>query len=257
MGSSITLYQISFAVAVIVGMVVTERTADDQSAARRNYLLGVAGGVLGGRLWYAVQYGFLDGLTGFSFFGFAIGATGSIFLWHWWRRGWAATEFPDAVAPGLALAGAIHRLGCFSAGCCFGKVCQLPWAVQYGPGRAAFWRHLSTGAIMESATASLPVHPTQLYEALFGVVAFVVLISLHRSTARWIRFELFLGVGASYSVFRFFIEFLRDDAGGIHLGPLTFAQATSIGILLLIAFLLVYRRIRFSPAQGGESIRRH
>jgi prolipoprotein diacylglyceryltransferase len=54
---------------------------------------------------------------------------------------------------------------------------------------------------------------------------------------------------ALYAAFRFFIEFVRGDAGGIHIGPLTFAQATSTLVLLAALALMWWLfRIEAEPA---------
>ncbi len=244
-----------FGVAILLGMVVTERNSSQPALARLTYIVGVVGGVIVGRLWYSVQYGFSSGLQGFSFYGFGFGGAAAFFILHSWLRGLrASSDFPDAAAPAMALAAAIHRVGCFYTGCCFGKVCELPWAVQYGTESPAFWKQVSSAAIPESAQTSLPVHPTQLYGTLFGLIAFVTLLWLRRSKLQLMRYELSLGLGLAYSVYRFFMETLRDDAGGWHLGWLTFSQVTSIGVFLLTLYLLLSRRLRFG--RGDRSLLR-
>lgn len=249
-------YQLFFAVAVLLGMFLTERASSQPVQARLTYLAGVVGGVLGGRLWFSLQYGFSAGLQGFSLYGFGLGALVSALAYHRWQHGrWAPTDFPDTAAPAMALGTTIHRLGCFFTGCCFGKVCQLPWGVQYGPEHPAYWKQLDAGLIPASAEASLPIHPTQLYGVLAGLLAFITFNRLARSRIRLLRYEIFYGLAVGYSLYRFLMEFLRDDAGGRHLGPLTFSQATSVGVFVLCGYLLIRRRLRFR--RGDQSLLRN
>jgi phosphatidylglycerol:prolipoprotein diacylglycerol transferase len=67
----------------------------------------------------------------------------------------------DLFAPGIALGYMVGRLGCFAAGCCYGKPTQVAWAVTFTDPAAA----LNVGTPL-----NVPLHPTQLYEALAGLV---------------------------------------------------------------------------------------
>src|ERR1041385_3508455 len=100
-------------------------------------------------------------------------------------------------APGLALGLAFGRVGCFMAGCCWGDLCvepsalskvppavtpwqiqtfaslspsHFPLAVRFPPNAGAFEQHRHLGLISADATASLPVHPVQLYEACLALI---------------------------------------------------------------------------------------
>ena len=63
----------------------------------------------------------------------------------------------DCITPAVALGQAIGRLGCFSAGCCYGTDCSLPWAVTFTNPDA---QHLS------GTPLGMPLHPVQLYTFL-------------------------------------------------------------------------------------------
>lgn len=248
-----TLYTLLFLAGLLVGMLVCEWGSGNPSVARKTYLAGVVGGVLGARLWYAAQYG-LSNAAGFSYYGFGIGAALAVAAFHRRLHGrWAETDFLDAVAPALALGSSIHRLGCFYSGCCFGKVCRLPWAVVYPPGSHAYSKQLAVGQIEPGAASSLPVHPTQLYGSVTGIIVFGVLMWLVRANPfPRLRYELFLGVVLFYSGYRFLMEFLRDDAGGRHLAWLTFSQLTSVAVFVLAGALILQRRLRFR--RGDRSL---
>ena len=74
--------------------------------------------------------------------------------------GWATA---DVLAPGVVIGQAIGRLGCFAAGCCYGKGATVPWAVTFPDIYAA--RQVGT-------PLDTPLHPTQIYESLATLLIF-------------------------------------------------------------------------------------
>jgi len=125
----------------------------------------------------------------------------------------------DAFAPGIAFGHALGRLGCFMAGCCYGRQTDLPWAVVFTDPLA----NKLSGTPLE-----LPLHPTQLYEMVAELFLCALLLWLWpRRTAagQIIGTWLFL-----YGIFRYFSEFLRDDPerGSMFNGLMTTTQFISI-----------------------------
>ena len=105
-------------------------------------------------------------------------------------------ETMDIFAPPIALGTFFTRIGCFLNGCCFGKECDLPWAV-----------HFPEGSIPYSIFQEHAIHPTQLYMSFYGLALFVVLHYLdRRNHFSGMIFAVFLIVEA---FFRFIIEFVR------------------------------------------------
>jgi prolipoprotein diacylglyceryltransferase len=135
----------------------------------------------------------------------------------------------DAVAPALGIMVFCGRVGCLFAGCDFGRPSNLPWAISYSAHTPAFDAHVQYALIPAEATRSLPVHPTQLYEALVGLV--VLLLSARRTVANGSRLVSAL---ACYAAGRFCIEFLRGDAQPRTLG-LDVPQWLSVMVLCAIA----------------------
>jgi len=118
------------------------------------------------------------------------------------------------------------RIGCFLAGCCYGKPTGLMFGVIY-PDSSLPSLHLG---------CNTHLHPTQLYEALFLLLLFVVVVKMNRLE---LRTPVYL---ISYGFFRFFIEFLRgDDRGQLLTDILTPSQLLSI-IFLLIGLLIKCRQ---------------
>ena len=77
-------------------------------------------------------------------------------FWYMWRHRLPLWSVSDVFAPGIALGHVIGRIGCFFAGCCFGKETTVPWAITFTSEYAA--RNVGT-------PINRPLHPTQLYEA--------------------------------------------------------------------------------------------
>jgi len=136
-------------------------------------------------------------------------------------------DWLDCFAPGIALGQAVGRLGCFFAGCCYGKPADLPWAVTFK----------NTSSL---APLFQPLHPTQLYHSLGGLVTFLILVVAgnHIKTEGRIT-GLFLIL---FSAFRFIIEFFRADYRG-ELGPLSMTQFITLVFFAIGIYLLsIYKK---------------
>jgi len=133
----------------------------------------------------------------------------------------------DIIAPALALAQFFGRLGCFFAGCCYGKESSLPWAVKFSNHDAL-------------APLGIGLHPTQIYEALGNLGIF---FALKYFNSKEHKSGIILGYYAvSYAALRFLVEFLRgDDRGGL-IFSLSPSQATAI--IVLFVGLAVICRVR-------------
>ncbi|MEI8218711.1 MAG: prolipoprotein diacylglyceryl transferase, partial [Elusimicrobiota bacterium] len=135
----------------------------------------------------------------------------------------------DVCAPALTLAHSFGRVGCFFAGCCYGRECQLPWAISFtNPGSLA--------------PIYILRHPTQLYEAVGTLALFFVLDRQRRGLhAEGTTFGWYL---ISYSLLRFIIEFFRgDDRGGAVMG-LSPSQVFSLFALTAGIVILWFRKKR-------------
>ena len=120
-------------------------------------------------------------------------------------------RFLDAYAPYGFLGLGIIRVGDFLNGTAFGKPSGLPWAVGFPKGSFAYDVHLHHGWIQPEAQTSLPVHPTQLYEAMVCFLAFLALLLWSGSKKRMEAGQGFLRGSLLYVGCRFFIDSLRDD----------------------------------------------
>lgn len=165
-----------------------------------------------------------------------------------WRYRLLIASYLDALAVALALGLVFGRLGCFLGGCNAGTVTDLPWGVCFPRGTPMFKRQLTAGVLSDSRFLSLPVHPTQLYESALALVLFLTGLWLYRR--RFFEGQVFAVLLGGYALFRFFVEFIRGDAGGIHFGYLTFAQGVSI-VLLAASGVFFYLAFRQKRANKG------
>ena len=106
----------------------------------------------------------------------------------------------DVYVPAIALGHSVGRLGCFAAGCDYGK----PTSSFLGVVFTSAYSHEVTGVPLD-----VHVHPTQLYESLAELAIFAILLWRYRRKSR--DGEIFLLYLALYAVARFFLEFLRGD----------------------------------------------
>ncbi len=155
------------------------------------------------------------------FYGGFIAALVTAFV-YMWRNGLPAWKTADAFAPGLALGHAIGRLGCFSAGCCWGLPTRLPWAVTFTNPRANELVGVPLGVTL---------HPTQLYESLGELVIFAglyfIFLRPHRDGS---VVSLYLVL---YGMLRFAVEFVRfhDPQSNPLTGPFSTEQWISLALV--------------------------
>ncbi len=143
--------------------------------------------------------------------------------WYVRRHRMPALGTCDAFAPGLALGHAIGRIGCFAAGCCYGKETHHFWGVVFRNPLA----HEITGTPL-----NVPLEPTQLFESAVELANFFFLMWMlkHRKFDGQV-FGAFMFI---YGVARFFLEYLRDDPGrgSVFGGAMTGTQLISIGLVI-------------------------
>jgi phosphatidylglycerol:prolipoprotein diacylglycerol transferase len=128
------------------------------------------------------------------------------------------------MAPSIALAHFFGRIGCFFAGCCYGKYCDLPWAVTFNNPDSL-------------APQGLPLHPTQLYEALSNMAIFLFLFFFrkHKKYDGQI-FWLYVFI---YGITRSFIEIFRADFRGVFLYGIFSVSQVIGGIMAVVSLIML------------------
>jgi phosphatidylglycerol---prolipoprotein diacylglyceryl transferase len=169
--------------------------------------------------------------SGGVFYGGLLGAMlASIFLMRWYKLPWFRTA--DACAPGIALGQFFGRLGCFSAGCCWGKPTSAWCGVNFTEKA-----HELTGVPF-----GIALHPTQLYESLATLVLCVFLYFLFKRRA--FHGQIILAYLWGYGLIRFVIEFWRDDPrGAVWIFSTSQFIALSCSVFALAAILVLRRRV--------------
>lgn len=166
---------------------------------------------------------------GFVFFGGLF--AGAIVLFYYSRK--HALEMMktiDLITPAVPLAHAFGRIGCFLAGCCYGKECNLPWAITFTNPKTL-------------APFGIPLHPTQVYESLFLFSLTFGLLLLESRITR-IPGRMLPTYVLCYTIWRMFAELFRGDPRGSFLNtPLTSTQAVAIlaAGLSIIALIFLTR----------------
>ncbi len=145
----------------------------------------------------------------------------------------------DCVVPALGLGTAITRVGCLLGGCDFGAPWNGPWAIRFPAGSPAVAQQVLDGLLPAGAAQSLPVHPTQVYESLVGLLLFALVMEIRRR--KLVPGTAFAAFVVGYSVLRYAIEIVRGDERGA-VGPfstsqflavVTFLAAVALGISLI------------------------
>ena len=170
--------------------------------------------------------------SGGVFYGGLIAAV-VVALWYLSRHRLPVWSVTDAFAPGIALGHVIGRLGCFFAGCCFGRITDVPWAVTF---------HNQYAAQNVGTPLNVPIHPTQLYEAGAELIILGGLLWLERK-GRPFPGRTFWSYMLFYGITRFIIEFYRGDARGMvgDLSTSQFVSAILVPLSIIMLFVLSHR----------------
>jgi len=240
---TIHTYGVFIAIGFLTGLVLAVRQAKKQGIPAEKivdlgfYMLIAA--VVGSRLFFIITnagFYFKNPLAifkiwegGLVFYGGVIFAIPTA-IWYMRKKGLDIWNTADIFAPSLAIGHAIGRLGCFSAGCCYGvQAGDHPFAVIFKDPECL-------------APRGIPLHPTQLYESAGEFFNFIVLIVLRRH--RSFKGQLFWTYLLLYSVLRFIIEFFRgDEIRGFLFGNISVSQGISALIFIIaVAGIMVFRK---------------
>ena len=214
---SLPTYGLLVATGVLVGMWISVRNCArlgiNPEDAWNLGIYVVLAGIVGSKVLYVInEWGSYSGHLG-DIFSLSTLQAGGVFsggliaglavaIWYIRKHSIPALATCDAFAPGLALGHAIGRLGCFSAGCCFGKETHHFWGVVF------------TNPLANSISATplnVPLEPTQLFEAAVELANFFLLMWMFKR--RKFDGQVLSTFLIIYGTARFFLEFLRGDPG--------------------------------------------
>lgn len=252
-------YGLMLALSLIVGWYITlalcERDGMDRATMGRCYMWTAGSALAGARLLYVFTNldrfdNFLDvfkvwegGLVAYG--GFLGGFVGSAVFCKLHKvrlLAWA-----DCAVPSLCTGLMITRIGCLLYGCDFGKPFDGRWSITFPAGSPAYNQQVKDGIIKFGAAHAAPVHPTQLYESLNGLI----LLGLVFLVRRYRKFsgEMFVAFTMGYAILRYFVEVLRADEQRGNVGPLSTSQFIGVTTFMAGAALLawLYARYRKDP----------
>ena len=194
-------------------------------------LVGIPSGIIVSRLlhviddweYYRENLGQIIGAEGLTIYGAVLGAALGIWIYSKFSK-FQFGYFADLLAPGIILAQAIGRVGCILNGCCYGLETSLFCGFVYTNPESF-------------APLGVAVHPTQLYEIIFNLIVFVVLLKLRgRLKPDGSLFMVYLSL---YSLWRLVVGFLRE--GTPFFFDLHQAQVIAIIVLAITIPMLAYQ----------------
>jgi len=232
-------YGVLIAIAFIVGLILVTLHARKEGIPFERvvdlFFTILFSGILGSRLLFILVnldlyrqnplQIFRIGEGGLVFYGGLILAVSVSFGYMKWHR-LPVWKIADLFTPPLALGLFLTRIGCFLAGCCYGKETFLPWGVIFKDPNSL-------------ARLNVPLHPTQLYDAFNGLGIFLLLTWL--SGRKAFHGQIFWSFLLLYSITRFLIEVFRGDPRGFLFGDLlSTSQGIGILVAILSLFMLIY-----------------
>ena len=211
----------------------------------------IVGAILGARTLYVVSYWreafagkplaeiFMVWKGGLVYYGGLVGAALACICYTRFKK-LPLWKVADILAPSIALGSVFGRIGCLLNGCCYGRACNLPWAIRFPPDNPL-------------NPPTYPVHPTEIYDALLNLGLYGLLAWLYRRK----KFEgqvfgLYL---VCYAMLRSFVEMFRGDypeyqhflGGWATPGQLASILTLAAGVVLLG---LLYRARKPSEGKG-------
>jgi len=236
---TIHTYGLLIAVGFLVALTLAAREAKRKDIPNESIIdvgfYALLSGVIGARLFFILTNlgNFLEHPLdmvkiwegGLVFYGGVIFALPTA-IWVAKKRGLPLWQTADIWAPPIAIGHAIGRLGCFCAGCCYGRPAEgLPWSVTFTNPNSL-------------AVLGTPLHPTQLYESALELMNFLILMTLRRHQS--FKGQLFLVYILNYSIIRSVVELFRgDEVRGFLFHGFSYSQAISVAMFIAALSLLI------------------
>ncbi len=232
---------VAFLSCMFLGQREFKRKGLDPKLSSTVILWGALGGIIGAKLYSALQDGSLSmrelfSNTGLVWYGGLIGGVIAA-LWVVYRSPNPLFPTFDVLAPLLLLGYGIGRIGCFLAGDGdYGPPSNLPWAMSFPKG---------------TVPTNVAVHPTPLYETALSFVGFMLLWSIRKrkeDTPGWLVGAALILLGIE----RFLAEFWRTNERTIT--GLTTAQLLSV-LMAIVGSCFIYLVLRRSAnfVQAGDA----
>jgi phosphatidylglycerol:prolipoprotein diacylglycerol transferase len=230
-------YGLFIAIAIVAGILITIPTGKSYGMTAQQIIdmgfIMILSGIIGSRLVYILinfSYYISHPLDIFKIwqgglvFSGALIAVILVITWYVWRSNYTLWQIGDLWAPAAAIGQGIGRIGCFMAGCCYGKPTDVAWGVVFTDPQSI-------------ATLNIPLHPTQLYSSLSGFIIFFVLMIL--KAKKKFDGQVLLWFMILHSTSRLYIERFRGDDRGLIMNDWSVTQLLTIIILIASVVMLI------------------
>lgn len=248
-GHNVYGYGTMMAIAICAAVILLDYRAKKRGYNEDNILnmsiIAIICGVLGGKVLFwitelksiiATPSLLLEISNGFVVYGSIIGGSAAVILYAR-KKKWNVLRTFDLVIPSLPLAQAIGRIGCFFAGCCYGRETNLTIGVIF-----------KEGSLGPTDAAVLP---TQIFSSIFDFLLFILLLWYCKKERKDGRaFSLYLIL---YSIGRFLIEFLRGDPRGF-IGTLSTSQFISIFVFIFGVVLYNFEKLKIVKKESQDIV---
>lgn len=227
----LTLMSLAFSVAVVYFYKRAIRLHLSPKLSTEISMIGMVGAFVGARLFHILfEYPehyiqnpfdiFKIQNGGFVFYGgFIVGLAASLYYIKRLRQN--PLSWLDCAAPAIAVGYIIGRIGCVFAGCCYGKICNLPWAISFPIG--------------VEAPAHIPLHPTQFYSIIGQTIVLTTILLIEKYKTPKMAGTLFFLWLLGHGISRLIVEQFRGDFRGDLFGATSISTIISI---ILIGFSL-------------------
>jgi phosphatidylglycerol:prolipoprotein diacylglycerol transferase len=233
LGIPIYGYGTMIAIGIISAVLLLNKRAKkigyDEDSILNMAILAVILGIIGGKLLYIITdlkniinnpSLLKDFGNGFVVYGSIIGGAIGVYI-YCKRKNWDFIKIFDLAIPSVSLAQGFGRIGCFLAGCCYGKQTTCFLGVKFKEG--------SLGP------TDVYVLPTQIFSSVFDfLLAFFLLWYSKKQRKDGRVFSLYLII---YGIGRFLIEFIRDDPRG---SIWIFSTSQFISLFIILLGILIY-----------------
>jgi len=229
-------YNLLIGVGFILGLLILEKdilniglNSNEANHLKTSIIIAFISGFLGAFIFDAIvksipfEFEVLKSNVGFTFYGGFIFGLLSLLISYKILKIKVYTGL-NVVVPFLLISHAFGRVGCFFAGCCYGKPTNSILGVIFPVNSFPYNEY----------HGSISVHPTQIYEAIFLLIMFFICIKYISFFNRVIFYLI------SYGLFRFWIEFLRADERGTLFNQNNFSPSQLISLGLIIAGLFLF-----------------
>lgn len=249
----------AFIAAILVAYYRTKKAKLDPDKLINVAIIAIVTGIAGAYLLYIfVTYSFKEIIASIADGSFSVFLSGGLVFYggfilaaiccvlYIWKKKMSIPRYAAVIMPVIPLAHAIGRVGCFLAGCCYGKVCETPFEMFFAVTYKA-------GVPVSSVPTGVPVFPVQLFEAALNIILFVILILYTKKYYKHVS-VIFLYL-FSYAVIRFVTELFRaDEIRGIYFGFST-SQWISFGLFAIgvVGFILTRIKEMKRPLQDEDS----